>query len=262
MRKEIIRFLSRTGNPSVLPTLFSFLWESGLYPDVRTAIISFGGYAVSEAIQLLRDAEDFSVRMKLVDIMKNIGAPSIQVLLSNLDAREWFLRRNIVRIFGEIGDTAVAASLERLLKDEDQRVRLELTRTYGKLNYKAGLMKALEDRSLQVKSEALRGLRKSIDAEEAIDLLPTLSETGDEVYMELLKIIDEKRIFEAIHWISDLLKRLEWRNDPAASEIKKLGVSALAKLASDNAKVLLLDLQNSKDKTLSSLAASALRRIA
>jgi len=262
MRKEIIKFLGRTGNPAVLPTLFSFLWESGLYPDVRAAIISFGGHAVSEAIQLLRDAEDFSVRMKLVDIMKNIGEPGIQVLLSNVDAREWFLRRNIVRIFGEIGDAAVAVPLERLLKDEDQRVRLELARTYGKLNYKDGLIKALEDQSLQVKSEALRGLKKSIDAEEALGLLPTLNETGDEVYVELLKIIDEKRIFEAIHWTSDLLKRLEWRTDPAANEIKKLGVSALAKLASDNAKVILLDLQNSKDKTLSSLAASALRRIA
>ena len=88
LRKKIIKFLSSTGNPSVLPTLFSFLWESGLYPDVRTAIISFGSDAVNEAIQFLRDAEDFSVRMKLVDILKNIGEPSIKVLTNNLPARE------------------------------------------------------------------------------------------------------------------------------------------------------------------------------
>jgi len=261
LRKQIIQFLSMTKDPSVLATLFSFLWESGLYPDVRSAIISFGGNAVNAAIQFLRDAEDFSVRMKLIDILKNIGEPSIRVLAGNLSAREWFLRRNIVRILGEIGDLKVVPILEPLLRDEDLRVRIELARTYGKLDHKEGLLKALNDLSQEVKSEALRGLKKLIDAEEIIELLPGLSESGDEVYMELLRIIDEKKIFEAITWIADLLKRLEWRKDSAAGEIKKFGVAALAKLDGDNAKMILLDLQKSKDRTLASLAANALRRI-
>ncbi|MGD8978592.1 MAG: HEAT repeat domain-containing protein [candidate division WOR-3 bacterium] len=261
LRKKIIQFLKATKNPTVLPTLFSFLWESGLYPDVRAAIISFQGDAVGEAIQLLRDAEDFSVRMKLVDILKNIGAPSIQVLTSNLQAREWFLRRNIVRIFGEIGDPDYAPRLEPLLKDEDLRVRLELARTYGKLKYKDGLLKALRDMSPQVKGEALRGLKRLVDANEVLDLLPALTSTGDEVYIELIRIIDEKKIFEAINWIADLLKRLEWRGDAAANQIKESGVAALAKLDGNNAKMILLDLQRSKDKTLANLAANTLRRI-
>ncbi|KPK62938.1 hypothetical protein AMJ83_09280 [candidate division WOR_3 bacterium SM23_42] len=261
LRREIVKFLSATGNPSVLPMLFSFLWESGLYPEVRSAIQGFGRHAVNQAIQFLRDAEDFSVRMKLVDVLKNIGEPSIEVLRINLDAREWYLRRNIVRIFGEIGDPGVVTHLERMLRDEDQRVRLELVRTWGKLNYRDGLVKALNDKSVQVKGEALRGLRKFLDAEEVIDLLPGLSETGDEVYVELLKIIDEKKVFEAMNWIGDLLKRLEWRDDAPAKEIKELGVSALTKLDGDNAKMILLDLQKSKDKTLANFAAAALRRI-
>ena len=261
LRRQIIQFFKATNNPTVLSTLFSFLWESGLYPDVRAAIISYQGHAVSEAIQLLRDAEDFSVRMKLVDILKNIGAPSIQVLTSNLQAREWFLRRNIVRIFGEIGDPTYAARLEPLLKDEDLRVRLELARTYGKLKHKDGLLKALRDMSPQVKGEALRGLKKLVDAEEVLDLLPSLSSTGDEVYIELVRIIDEKKIFEAINWIADLLKRLEWRGDAAANQIKESGVAALAKLNGNSAKMILLDLQKSKDKTLANMAANTLRRL-
>ena len=261
LRKQIIQLLKVTNNPTVLPTLFSFLWESGLYPDVRSAIISYRGDAVGEAIQLLRDAEDFSVRMKLVDILKNIGAPSIQVLTSNLQAREWFLRRNIVRIFGEIGDPVYAPRLELLLKDEDLRVRLELARTYGKLKYKDGLLKALRDMSPQVKGEALRGLKTLIDAEEVLNLLPELSSTGDEVYIELVRIIDEKKIFEAVNWIADLLKRLEWRGDATANQIKESGVAVLAKLNGNNAKMILLDLQKSKDKTLANLAANTLRRI-
>jgi hypothetical protein len=261
LRKRIVQFLSATGNSSVLPILFSSLWESGVYPDVRASILKFGGRAVEEAIQFLRDAEDFSVRMKLVDILKNIGEESIEVLTNNLDAREWYLRRNIVGIFGDIGDRTVIPRLERILKDEDHRVRFELVRTYAKLDYKEGLMKALNDISLQVKGEALRGLRRLVDAEEVINLLPGLSESGDDVYVELLKTIDEKRVYEAMNWIADLLKRIAWRTDAEGSKIKELGVSALAKLDGDNAKMILLDLQQSKDKTLANLASTALRRI-
>jgi hypothetical protein len=81
------------------------------------------------------------------------------------------------------------------------------------------------------------------------------------VYIELIRIIDEKKIFEAINWIADLLKRLEWRGDAAANQIKESGVAALAKLDGNNAKMILLDLQRSKDKTLANLAANTLRRI-
>jgi hypothetical protein len=261
LRKRIVQFLSATGNSSVLSILFSFLWESGVYPDVRAAILKFGGRAVEEAIQFLRDAEDFSVRMKLVDVLKNIGEESIEVLTNNVDAREWYLRRNIVRIFGDIGDRTVIPRLEKILKDEDPRVRLELVRTYAKLEYKEGLLKALGDISLEVKGEALRGLRSLVDAEEVINLLPGLSESGDDVYVELLKTIDEKRVYEAMNWIADLLKRIAWRTDTAGNKIKELGISALAKLDGDNAKMILLDLQQSKDKNLANLASTALKRI-
>jgi HEAT repeat protein len=228
---------------------------------VRTAIQKFGGRAVEEAIEFLRDAEDFSVRMKLVDVLKNIGEESVEVLANNLDAREWYLRRNIVSIIGDIGDRAVIPRLEKVIKDEDPRVRLELVRTYTKLGFKEGLMEALSDVSLEVKGEALRGLRSMVDAEEVIDLLPGLSESGDDVYIELLKTIDEKKVYEAMNWIADLLKRIAWRTDAASNRIKELGINALAKLDGDNAKMILLDLQQSKDKTLANLASTALRRI-
>lgn len=261
LRKRIIEFLSATHNPSVLPTLFSLLWESGLYPDVRSAIIGFKGHAVNEAVQLLRYAEEFALRMKLIDVLKNMGDESTEVLMDNLDAREWFLRRNIVRIFGEIGDPGICPRLEKMLLDDDHRVRLEVVRAYSKLNFKVGLLHSLSDSSLQVKSEALRGLRSMIDAEEFIDLLHQLGASGDEVYVEMLKIIDDKRIFEAMHWIADLLKRLEWRVDGPATEIKELGVATLAKLNSNEAKMILVDLRDSEDKILANLASNTLKRL-
>ncbi|UCD20408.1 MAG: HEAT repeat domain-containing protein, partial [candidate division WOR-3 bacterium] len=261
LRKRIIEFLSATQNPSVLPILFSLLWESGLYPDVRSAIIGFKSHAVKEAVQLLRYAEEFTLRMRLIDVLKNMGGESIEVLMENLGAREWFLRRNIVRIFGEIGEPSVCPRIEHMLDDEDHRVRLEVVRAFSRLKCKAGLLHSLNDGSLQVKGEALRGLRTMIDAEEFIDMLPRLGASGDEVYVQLLKIIDEKKILEAIHWIADLLRRIEWRSDEQATEIKELGVAALARMGGNEAKIILMDLQNSQDKVLADLVSSALKRL-
>ncbi|MBE0432460.1 HEAT repeat domain-containing protein [candidate division WOR-3 bacterium] len=261
LKKRVIEVLVATRHPSVLHILLSLLWESGLYPDVRAAIIGFGGSAVKEAVQLLRYAEEFSLRMKLIDVLKHMGEQGIEVLRDNLNAREWFLRRNIVRILGEIDEPAAHPHLDAMLSDEDHRVRLEVVRAYNRLNDKAGLLMSLNDKFSEVKAEALRGLRRMIDGGEFINLLPQLGASGDEVYIELMKIIDDKRIAGAMHWIGDLLKRLEWRNDRIAEEIKALGVTTLARLGGDEAKAILSGLGQLKDKYVADLASNALRRM-
>lgn len=260
-KKKIIGAMIQSRHPSALHLLFSLLWESGLYPDVRAAIVGFGPSAAKEAVQLLRYAEEFSVRMKLIDVLKHMGEQGLEVLKENLDAREWFLRRNIVRILGEIAEPGVHSHLDRMLADEDHRVRLEVVRAYEKLNDKAGLIRSLGDRSAEVKAEALRGLRSMIDGGEFMDLLPQLDAAGDEVYVELLKTVDDKRIAGAMHWIGDLMRRLEWRRDQTADEIKALGLDALARLGGAEAKQLLFEFAQSKDSRLAERAQNALRRM-
>ncbi|MEO0205707.1 MAG: hypothetical protein ABIL22_03405 [candidate division WOR-3 bacterium] len=49
-KKAIINFMGETRNPKILPALISFLWETGLYPEVRAAIIKFGKESVSELL--------------------------------------------------------------------------------------------------------------------------------------------------------------------------------------------------------------------
>jgi len=196
-KMKMIHFLGETGHPLGLSLLFSMVWESGIYPEVRTAIVRFGAAAVNQAIITLRDVEDYNIRMRLVDIMKNVGEKSITILLKNLGAREWYLRRNILTILSEIGTPSITEQLEPLLEDEDYRVRLELVKTFTRLEYTEGLLKALHDMSVEVQAEALRGLKKKLTSEELVKLLPRFKDTGDEVYIEVLKIIEDKTLFEA-----------------------------------------------------------------
>lgn len=261
-KMKMIHFLGETGHPLGLSLLFSMVWESGIYPEVRTAIVKFGAAAVNQAIVTLRDVEDYNIRMRLVDIMKNVGEKSITILLKNLGAREWYLRRNILTILSEIGTPSITEQLESLLKDEDYRVRLELVKTFTRLEYTEGLLKALHDMSVEVQAEALRGLKKKLTSEKFVRLLPRFKDTGDEVYIEVLKIIEDKTLFEAGPWIKDILLSLQERNDSVARSLKELGIATLMKMRPQDLRAALEELAHVEDRYLKRLALKALEKIA
>lgn len=260
-KKRIIEFLGNTGHPLGLSMLFSMVWESGIFPEVRSSIVKFGAAAVNQAIVTLRDVEDYNIRMRLVDIMKNVGEKSVAILLKNLAAPEWFLRRNILTILQNVGTPEIVVQLEPLLSDEDHRVRLELVKTFTKLEYTEGLLKALHDTSPEVTAEALKGLKKKLSSERFVELLPRFKDTGDEVYIEVLGIIEDKTLFEAADWIHDLLLSLQERNDSVARDIKELGLATLIKLKPQNLQSILKHLSNVEDKILAKIARHALDRM-
>ncbi|MCK4672899.1 HEAT repeat domain-containing protein, partial [candidate division WOR-3 bacterium] len=206
-------------------------------------------------------AEDYSLRMKLIDIIKNIGEYGIKALVDNLGISEWYLRRNIILILGEIGDKSVIDHMVPLLEDKEDRVRLELVKAFTKLEYEKGLIKALNDSSVEVKAEALRGLRKKISVETVQELLSLFKKKGDAIHIELLKIIAEKKITKAAESIAEFLQSLELRDDSIAQNLKELGVTTLYKLDADNTKILLKGFTLSKDKMLANLAVAALKRV-
>lgn len=260
-KKRIIGFLGETGHPLGLSMLFSMVWESGIFPEVRTSIVKFGAAAVNQAIITLRDVEDYNIRMRLVDIMKNVGEKSIAILLKNLAAPEWFLRRNILTILQDVGTPEIVIQLEPMLNDEDHRVRLELVKTFTKLEHTEGLLKALHDSSTEVTAEALKGLKKKLSAERFVELLPRFKDTGDAVYIEVLGIIEDKTLFEAAGWIRELLISLQERNDSIARDIKELGLATLIKLKPQNLRSILEDLSKVEDKILAKLTRHALDRM-
>ena len=260
-QRRIIKFLSETGNSIVLPMLFSFLWETGIYPEVREAITKFGKDAVNEALLTLKEAEDADLRRKLVDIMRNIGHEGIDVLVKNLDVNEWFLRRNIVAVLGDIGDKSVIDNLIVVLQDKDDRVRLELTKTFVKLEHTEGLLQALTDPSTEVKTEALKGLRDKIDKEKIVELIPMLKQKGDDLHLELLRMIGEKKINEAVDTLVEFLQIMEARKDIKANELKELAIAVLLKLNPENIKIVLENFVDSRNKQLAQFAKTALKKI-
>ncbi len=261
-KSKIVQFYGTTKNPAALSVLFSFLWDSGIYPDVRSAIIKFGKNAVGEALLTLKEAEDRSLSTKLVDILKNIGKDCVDILVSNLDDAEWLQRRNIIYVLGEIGDKRVSKRLLDFLKDEDDRVRLATVQALAKLESEGGLLKALDDMSTEIKAEALKGLRPLIAVGKVKDLLPLFKTRGDSIHTELLKIIGDKKTPDFAEAVIDYIRSVEHREDNAAKGLKEMAISALVKSETWNIKSILEEFRRSKDKTLSNLATIALEKIA
>lgn len=260
-KKNSLKFLGETGNPVVIPTLFSFLWETGIYPEVRAALINYGKDAIPEALSTLKEAEDYSFRMKLVDIIKNVGKDGIDILINALGTDEWFIKRNILAILGEIGDPSVLPRVIHLLSDPDDRVRIELVHTLTKFENEEGLFDALNDVSMEVKAEALKGLRKKITPAKVNELIPLLKEKGDALHTELLKILGERKIVEAGKEIAEYLRTLENREDAPAQALKELSVTTMVRLNFPELKDRLEEFNLTKDKNLAALIASALKRI-
>ena len=259
-KRKIVRFFGSTNNPAVLPTLFSFLWDSGIYPDVRAAIVPFGKDAVSEALLTLKEAENPALRQKLVDVLKRMGKDSIDMLLEHLDGAEWYLRRSIISILGDIGDRSVVTDLTLYLEDVDDRVRLATVMAFAQLEYDDGLRKALDDASVEIRTEALKGLRKRINKEQVMGLLRLFKGRGETVHAELLKIIKEQNVPETIEPVVDYLHTLENRQDPAAKDLKEMAVAVLLRFDAQKTKSYFEEFMHSKDKTLAHLSQKALER--
>ncbi|MEO0107112.1 MAG: HEAT repeat domain-containing protein, partial [candidate division WOR-3 bacterium] len=98
----VIRTIAEIKDQNYLPELVSLLWDQGSYVEARDALIAMADYSVPMLIDTLKDAEDKSVRMKIIDILIRVGEKIIPQIIKLLDSHEWYVRRNGIYILGEL----------------------------------------------------------------------------------------------------------------------------------------------------------------
>jgi hypothetical protein len=101
----------------------------------------------------------------------------------------------------------------------DDRVRLRTVMTFAQSDHEGGLLKALDDASVEIRTEALKGLRKRISNELVVDYPCTL----------------------------------ENRQVPAAQDRAEIAVAVLLRFDANKTRSYFEEFVNSKDKTLSHL---------
>ncbi len=270
-KKIVINKIGEMQDLNYLTDLISVLWEPGTFNEAREALIKFSNEAVDPLIGVLKDAEDRSVRMKILDVLLKMGkiiVPSVVKLLSD---EEWYVRRNGLYLLGELKETETVDEIGRLVTDENEQVQLEAVRALTRMEQektKPYLVEALKSKFYPVVLETVQHLpreevkpvmpnllkllerRKRIpdkkEEEQRRNVILIIGRIGDDDIIEnLLRVIKERSLIG-----SDLLL-----------STKEAAIEALQAIGSDKAIEALVQLAESSDAEIAALAQDGLDKI-
>lgn len=90
---------------------------------------------IKPLIDILND-KNSGVQSNSVIALIKIGKPGVEILVDNLNSKEWQIRQHAAEILGEIGDVRGIKPLEKSLNDENDDVRKAVKISLEKFNNK------------------------------------------------------------------------------------------------------------------------------
>ncbi len=270
-KKIIIRAIAEIKDQNYVTEMVSLLWEQGTFVEAREALISFSELSLPLLIETLREVDDRTIRMKILDVLVRIGEKGLPEFRKMLDSPEWYVRRNGVWIIGEIKSSAGLPDLSRMINDPEVRVQLEVIESFNKIGtpeahthirqalnsgYRNVIVTAMkycdpEDARRKI-DEVLTWIRarKGIpdEKEEAfrqsvIELLGQIG--GDSVLPVLNEILNERSLFKG-----DLL-----------IPTRQAAVSAFLRINTPNSLQALRDAARHKDPYVAGMAQELIKRM-
>ncbi|KPK71955.1 hypothetical protein AMJ87_06185 [candidate division WOR_3 bacterium SM23_60] len=270
-KKIIMRTIKDIKDQNYVPELISLLWDPGTFADARDALAALAEFSTPLLLDTLRDTEDRSVRMKIIDVLIRIGHTAIPEIENLLSAREWYVRRNGVHILGEM---EVASSLDKigaLISDDEEQVQLAVIESLSKIGgekIKPHIAKGLNSQYKRVVLAAMQNLDKETARKRLGDVLQLLKSRrgipdekhermrtdaaavvgllGDDVAVDqLVEIVNERAFFKG--------KLLE--------PTKKAALMALAQIGTPKAIQALHDASTHRDRFVSGTAQDILRKV-
>lgn len=206
-KKIVIGVIGEMHDSNYITELISILWEQGTFNEAREALIKFSSDAIEPLLGVLKDAEDRSVRMKILDVILKMGKPILPAIEKLLRDQEWFVRRNGVYILGEIKAEEMVDEIGKRVADDHEKVQIEAVNALSKIGgdkVKPYLKSALNSKYKTVMLEAINNLPK----EDVQSVLP-----------ELIKLMERK-------------KRIP---DKKEEELRRIVVAALSKIGGNDA---------------------------
>jgi HEAT repeat protein len=112
--------------------------EKGRQKEAARNLARLGAAPVERLLSMLESSEDGDERARILQVISEIGAPSIPAILARiLQNPPWYVLRNLAYILGRVGGEAQAREFIPLLLHENQKVQTEalksLQRTGGKV---------------------------------------------------------------------------------------------------------------------------------
>lgn len=204
-------------------------------------LAAFGRQAAEFLMDPLSRSESKAERIKLLELIKDIGTPaesSLRLMLQK--PAPWYVTRNIIKLLGETGDSDCLEDVAQFLEHADIRVSQEVLTAAGKIGGHAGktfLLNTLHTVPQQLTGQVVSLLGNISDDSLVVPLADLLDETamfqsrlGDELQVTICRALGK---IGSIKALPTLKKIIASKNIPGIdeNEIKKDSILQAAREA-------------------------------
>jgi HEAT repeat protein len=132
--------LSELATEGLLKILFrEFMTnERGQQKAASRNLARLGVAPVEELLDILRESADSARRVRVLQVITEIGAPAIPNIIGRIIRNEpWYVLRNLVYLLGRVGKEPQAADLAPLLLHANQQVQMEALKSLQRIGGKS-----------------------------------------------------------------------------------------------------------------------------
>jgi HEAT repeat protein len=171
LEEAVRKMASRTAIEATITDMRTFTKGSPQYRSAYGYLSIFESETTEVVLELLAEEKDRSIRVFLLEIVKDLGKNQLQLLSVHLSDHRWFVVRNVVSILGESKSEQALPLLQKVADHKDIRIRQEVIKALVSIGGKkaAGLLaKFLKDQD-DIQGMAIRsfGTIANIGAEES-----------------------------------------------------------------------------------------------
>jgi hypothetical protein len=271
-KRVVIKAIGETRDPTYIPELISSLWAAGTYGEAREALVALAEHSAPLLLQTLKETEDYSVRMKILDIFKRMSDRVIPEVTRLLSANEWYARRNAVFILGELKAESRIDEIAALLNDNIEQLQLEVVASLSKIGGPKSieyLKNALDSEYPGVTLAAMKSLDPAAFAAKLPEVLNWLKRTNrfpDAVeegfrasVIEVLSKCKDETVTKALN---SVIRERSWLRGNLLLPTKVAALNALAEIDTPESLTILQKAANSRNQHIALTAQDILQRIA
>jgi HEAT repeat protein len=270
-KRVVIKAIGETRDPTYIPELVSSLWAAGTYGEAREALIALADHSAPLLLQTLRETEDYSVRMKILDILKRMTERVIPRVIALLKADEWYARRNGVFILGELKAETAIDDIAALLDEDIEQIQLEVVMSLSKIggpkcvDY---LKKALNSTYRSVTLEAMKYLNPEDFKMKIPDVLEWLKRTRrfpdsteEQFRSSVIEVLAKCKDQSVVRALGAIIKEHAWFRGDLLVPTKAAALNALSQIGTPEAMQILQKAANSRNQTIALTAQDVLQRL-
>lgn len=218
MAAEALRELAAEGLLKVLIREFT-VNERGRQKSAARNLARLGVAPVEEFLDILRESEDSTERVRILQAISEIGAPAIPNIIGRIIRNEpWYVLRNLVYLLGRVGRESEAADLAPLLLHANQRVQME----------------------------ALKSLQRIGGKYRAEVLLSALPKVDDSLKMNIVETLSIIKAREAVPALVEMLQVKPAGASPLRTELEEKICNALGNIGAREALPALTEITDPK----------------